>query len=562
MTRKGWSGLARALALVALVLVALGAPAPAAAQGRDATSDRLEKIRARMEKGQSLYLAKSYAAAAREFEEGYKEHPYSAFLFNAGVCYQKLDEVDKALTAFREYLRVDPSAPDAEKVRQRIAALEARKAAAVPPPPTTDAGAPATDAGAATDAGPPEAGPPPPLPPAPEDDEGAMKSLVVIETDPEGAPLRLYQRVQAGAAAFAIGGANPGWREVGQHRAPVSLSLAVGKYHVVVERFRDFNVSETDIDVSPGHVHHFKANLSQGAFMAFLRVSANVRGAYVFLDAETKTQKKEWGVTPYGQLVRAGRHPLRVEAPGFEPFESTIELKNGQQADVTVTLRRVAYGYLRVDGNAAELRVKLDEQPVGFWKSGTEPLMVRAKAGRHKLTITSEDRKTFEGEIVVPEGMVQPIRAKLIPKYPRGAAWTQAIIGGVVIGAATYFGVESNRLHTNLERDRDLGVLDEDDERITRGKLYAIGADAGFAVGGVLGILSVYSFLKDPLPESTITQGKRREFDDPRKKRPAAQQAPPPSLAPRGAGWATRRKEPSLVSPRFGGGFVGVGGTF
>ncbi|MCC6213930.1 MAG: PEGA domain-containing protein [Polyangiaceae bacterium] len=561
MTRIGWSGVARALALVALVLVALATPAPGSAQGRDATSERLEKIRLRMEKGQSLYLAKSYAAAAREFEEGYKEHPYSAFLFNAGVCYQKLDEVDKALTAFREYLRVDPSAPDADKVRARIAALEARKAATAPPPPP-DGGTPAGDAGTATDAGTPEAGPPPPPPATPEDDEGAMKSLVVIETDPEGAPLRLYQRVQTGAAPFTVGGANPGWKEVGQHRAPVSLSLAVGKYHVVVERFRDFNVSETDIDVSPGHVHHFKANLSQGAFMAFLRVTANVRGAYVFLDEQAKLQKKEWGLTPYGQLVRAGRHPLRVEAPGFEPFESTVDLKNGQQAEVTVTLRRVSYGFLRVDANAAEVRVRLDEQPVGFWKSGTEPLMVRAKAGRHKLTITGDGRKTYEGEVFVPDGMVLPIRAKLIPKYPRGAAWTQAIIGGVVIGAATYFGIESNRLHTNLERDRDLGVLDEDDERITRGKLYAIGADAGFAVGGVLGLLSVYSFLKDPLPESTITQGKKREFDDPRKKRPAARQAPPRAVGARGLGRATRPREPSGVTPIVSGGLVGVGGTF
>ena len=60
-------------------------------------------------------------------------------------------------------------------------------------------------------------------------------------------------------------------------RSPANLTLGVGHYQIVIDKFRDFNVSQTSIDVSPGHVHHFKANLSQGAFMAFLRVSANVR---------------------------------------------------------------------------------------------------------------------------------------------------------------------------------------------------------------------------------------------------------------------------------------------
>jgi hypothetical protein len=46
-------------------------------------------------------------------------------LFNAGVCYQKLDKFDAALLKFRDYLRVDPNAPDAPKVTERIAALEA-----------------------------------------------------------------------------------------------------------------------------------------------------------------------------------------------------------------------------------------------------------------------------------------------------------------------------------------------------------------------------------------------------------------------------------------------------
>ncbi len=89
-----------------------------------------------------------------------------------------------------------------------------------------------------------------------------MKSLVVIETEPDGAPLRIYQRLDANASPFKIGVTNPGWKEVVVTHAPANLTLDVGHYHVVVEKFRDFNASEADMAVSPGHVHQLVVNLS------------------------------------------------------------------------------------------------------------------------------------------------------------------------------------------------------------------------------------------------------------------------------------------------------------
>src|SRR5690606_25002689 len=100
MQRQHWWGF---LVLVLLVLVAAG-PSTATAQADGAnTADKLERIRQRMEKGQALYLGGNFAAAAKLFEEGYSVSPYSAFLFNAGVCYQKLNDYENALKQFREY---------------------------------------------------------------------------------------------------------------------------------------------------------------------------------------------------------------------------------------------------------------------------------------------------------------------------------------------------------------------------------------------------------------------------------------------------------------------------
>src|SRR5690606_32089607 len=153
-----------------------------------------------------------------------------------------------------------------------------------------------------------------------------MKSLILVETTPPGAPITIYERTDPSAKAFKHGAENAGWKQVATRKSPANLTLDVGRYHVVVEKFRGFNRSETDIDVLSGRVHHFKANLSQGAFMAFLRVSSNVRGAYVFVD-DPAQRRPPWGLAPHGELVSPGKHLVTVEAPGFEPFISELKLE-------------------------------------------------------------------------------------------------------------------------------------------------------------------------------------------------------------------------------------------
>jgi len=559
---KSTSFARRALAVlsVGFGLYALSAPPhTASAQTRNA-SQKLEAIRQLMEKGQGLYIAGNYQGAAEVFEGGFKQYPYSAFLFNAGVCYQKLGDADRALGKFRDYLKVDPTAPDSEKVKQRIGLLETAKGIPTTPEVGGSGGTGGGEAGGTAGSA--------PVPTAPQiDDESAMRSLVVVETEPPDAPLRFYSRTDDSAAAFKLGGQNPGWKEIANARAPANVTLSVGKYHVVVEKFRDFNESHADIDVSPGHVYQFKANLSQGEFMAFLRVSANVKGGYIWLD-DKKKERPFWGTTPHGELVSAGPHEVLVEAPGFEPLLAPVMVNHGEQKEMEVAMVRVSHGFLRIDSNAPEVKVRIDEQPKGVWKAGTEPLDVQAPSGQHKLTVLSDGRKTFEAIVNVPRGQVMPVHVKMIPKYPRGAAWTQAVIGAACIGAAAYFGNESNKLYDQLKADGQTGRLEEGDSRVTKGRWFAIGADGGFVIGGVLGILATYNFIKDPLPESSIRTDKPVEFDDLRKSQPVA-------LLPAAA--AKRRlvrKEPTdpgpaLSPPKFSVGAVGpdapglfIGGKF
>ncbi len=524
----GVGSFCRAIHLVLVgALVFIATLGSARAEVTESTGgDKVELIREQMERGQALFVGGKYAEAAEVFEEGFRKHPYSAFLFNAGVSYEKAQELGRAIRAFELYLAADPRAPDAGSVRERVARLEALRQEPLDAPqePAIPDGSTPEPAAVASSWG------------------QEMKALVVIETTPPGAPLNIYRRRDAAVPAFVSGQPNEGWLPVTSHTSPVELSLEPGRYHVVVEKFRDFNQSEADIDVSSGHVHHFQANLSQGAFLGFLRVSANVAGALVFLD-DPKLERPPWGRAPYAELISPGVHEVVVTAPGYQPERARVDVAAGDQKEIAVTLVRLDHGMVRIDSNVSEARFVVDGRPVGTWKQGQPALQVELPAGRHELVATADSHKELRSVFEVPRGQVLPLRAQLVPKYPRGTAWTQAIIGAGILGASTYFGVESNRLYGQLEDERRAGNLDASDPRATRGFWYAMGADAGFVIGGVFGLLATYNFIKDPYPDSSLRKGTKREYDEGLGTRalPAEPVSAPPDAAPPDAAPAERR---------------------
>jgi tetratricopeptide (TPR) repeat protein len=95
---------------------ALGAQAP----GDDATARAKEAFAA----GQQLYKAGRYAEAVARFEAAYAAKPHPSIFFNIAKSWEQLDEVAKALRAFKDYLRADPDAQDKQSVEDSIANLE------------------------------------------------------------------------------------------------------------------------------------------------------------------------------------------------------------------------------------------------------------------------------------------------------------------------------------------------------------------------------------------------------------------------------------------------------
>jgi hypothetical protein len=188
-------------------------------------------------------------------------------------------------------------------------------------------------------------------------------------------------------------------------------------------------------------------------------------------------------------------------------------VQHGEQREELVELLHAKKGMLRIEGNAAEIAVQIDGQSVGAYMSG-QALDVELSQGPHEMVAKSDGRKKLVATIDVAGGQIQPLDLVMMPKTPRGAAWTQAVLSAAFIGGGVALGTQSNRIYDDLDRDRRAGILASDDDRYNKGKLYAIGATGCYSVGGVLAILSAYNFIKDPTPESAVKPGKSVDLPD------------------------------------------------
>jgi hypothetical protein len=84
-----------------------------------------DQARQMFEAGRTAYVEGRYREAATLFQQSYGLSHRPLLLINVGNAWLKLDERDRAASAFREYLRLVPDAPDKAVLEARIKDLEA-----------------------------------------------------------------------------------------------------------------------------------------------------------------------------------------------------------------------------------------------------------------------------------------------------------------------------------------------------------------------------------------------------------------------------------------------------
>ena len=114
----------RKTATFSMILVMAMLAVPMAWAGPSEDSDR-EAARVATKQATAAFNLGHYDEAAALYEEAYKHVPDPILLYDIGQSYRQANQPDKALIAYRSYLRTAPDdAPNRAKVKQWVAELE------------------------------------------------------------------------------------------------------------------------------------------------------------------------------------------------------------------------------------------------------------------------------------------------------------------------------------------------------------------------------------------------------------------------------------------------------
>ncbi len=112
----------------------------------EATEEIAHQARDLTKRATAAFNLGSYDEAAKQYEDAYRLVQDAILLFNIGQSYRLAGRPEKALTAYKAYLRTGPTdAPNREQVARRVAELEkiaaeTRTAQAAPAPGTLSGG--------------------------------------------------------------------------------------------------------------------------------------------------------------------------------------------------------------------------------------------------------------------------------------------------------------------------------------------------------------------------------------------------------------------------------------
>jgi tetratricopeptide (TPR) repeat protein len=433
------------------------------AAGARAQDDSLNRAREAFDKGQLLFEQAQYEAAADQFIAAHAARPFAAFLYNAGLSYEKAQRYDKAVEYYRRYLASAPDAGDKAEVEARIAAIEKaieRRAATPPSGEAAPAGAVPEEVQALG--------------------EAKIRGLVVIESKPQGAYVYLDDKKKE-----PLG------------RTPWNGTME-GEHTVFIEA-QGYKPEERKVSAVPEKVLVLFFSLAEEDYLGWIDIRANVPNADIYIDDKIAVFRQ----TPYSGNLKPGKHKIWISKQGYDEYATEIEIIPGQTHEVRAELSGGEVGYLNVRGRDVE-RVKVF---VDGAKVCDGPCRHPLAAGSHRVSIERSGFKTYSRMIAVQPKTETTIRPALAPEPSRADAMWAYAFAAAFTGGGVYLGLQAKDLEDEFRADIDAGTPppDGDDPRVLRGKLFAIGADVAYTVGAATFLTAVYYTFRDKGQPSTAS---------------------------------------------------------
>lgn len=180
-----------------------------------------------------------------------------------------------------------------------------------------------------------------------------------IRTDPTGAEVEIDGR-KAG-------------------KAPIRIKRMTAGEHAVTARVPDFHDSKRKFKLLPGKPLSLQIDL-RPAFGSIRITARKVKDAEVFVDGDAL------GTAPIElKRIVSGPHSVRVAAEGYQPYETKVVVRDGQEALVTAVLKP-HFGILMVNSQPGGANVVIDGKP-----RGQTPLRVKLEPGEHQVVVSGAD---------------------------------------------------------------------------------------------------------------------------------------------------------------------------
>jgi hypothetical protein len=121
------------------------------------------------------------------------------------------------------------------------------------------------------------------------------------------------------------------------------LLLLPGEHEISV-REAGYRSVEQKIDVEPNAVQTLRVSLAKDPQAQYPTVSAEVRlsidpdRAAVFVDDQFAGHAHEFGGAGRAMLLSPGKHHIKITLPGYQSFETEIEVRANQKYDIKTQL--------------------------------------------------------------------------------------------------------------------------------------------------------------------------------------------------------------------------------
>ena len=460
------------------------------------SADALKKAQASFDNAQLDYLQGNFDKAAAEFQEAYAARQFPQFLYNVGASYHMKGKKDsdqasyeKAVEYYKKYLAEDPSAMDKPKVEKAIGVLEVEikrlkdaKAALAANPPNPGVGS-GSDAGSGAGSG--SAAPTPAIVVAPSKEVSELgdvkvRGLIVVESEPQNATIYLDDRKKG---PFAT--------------TPWSGSLE-GEHKIIIEK-RGYQVSESTISADPSKLFVLRAVMSQSTYLGWVEVTSNIPNSDIFIDDKAQGAI---GRSPLQQNIKPGKHTFWISAEGYDEYKQEVEVIAGETLSVKAVLKGAPVGKLNVLGIGIEDASIIVDGKV-LCERG--PCLKGIVQGDHTVTVKRPGYKPYTRRINIQAKTETSIRATLAPEPSRSDAIVAYVLAAGFGGGGIYLGLQANKLRDDLTKEIAAGMPppDSNDPRFTRGKFFAIGADAAFGVATITALTAIYYTFRDKGSPST-----------------------------------------------------------